>query len=703
MRKHAVVLAARCDSSKDAEAIPDEAERFRHEPGFVAVGKGSEAFLDWWMASLRRDFDAARSINRALLDQLPPSIPVHVLREAAWNLGYWNLAGRELTAVDDHVEIDGDLLRAFNFSGYELDKPHLLSKHQGHHPRVLLSETPVVEKLCRDYYEKVSAAVAEEKDRKGFGLLPSGLKIDRHMRRLYSLARSDHQNGKDPEPPDPYTTNGEPAFLDWLNQPLGKGRPQITRYMLAIHAARSDLQVAFPDPLGAQAAQFHEWFLGHGHREENPSPLLLPPDARSSSCKTIGQQENGANPSVAVNVAGYLRAELGMGEAARLLIAALDAAGVPYTTTSYEQTTNRQSHPFQKRAAPKAAVDINIVCVNADQLPAFAERMGPAFFAGRHNIAVWFWEVDEFPAALHHAFTYVDEIWVASRFVRDTLLKATSTPVWRFHLPIQKPEIDHTLTRSHFDLPESFCFLFVFDLLSVLERKNPLGLIAAFRRAFAPGEGPVLVLKTINGDQRIREMEKLKFAARGHSDIKLIDGYLSPIEKNTLTAHCDCYVSLHRSEGFGLTIAEAMALGKPAIATAYSGNLEFMTPENSYLCGYSERAVGHDCEPYPANSYWAEPDIAEAASLMRHAYTHPEEARARGIRAADDVRNLHPPSVAGAAIARRIQAIREQRASAEDFGSIEMLADRIEALQASHRKMLKRRGSPQGAVDREQY
>src|SRR5213075_3478239 len=113
-------------------------------------------------------------------------------------------------------------------------------------------------------------------------------------------------------------------------------------------------------------------------------------------------------------------------------------------------------------------------------------------------------------------------------------------------------------------------------------RKNPIGLIKAFIEAFPSADDAVLVIKTINGDKRILEIEKLRYAARGRPDIVLKDGYLSQTENNTLTALADCYVSLHRSEGFGLTIAEAMALGKPVIATGYSGNIEFTNEDNSY-------------------------------------------------------------------------------------------------------------------------
>ena len=146
-------------------------------------------------------------------------------------------------------------------------------------------------------------------------------------------------------------------------------------------------------------------------------------------------------------------------------------------------------------------------------------------------------------------------------------------------------------------------FLFVFDFFSVLERKNPLGLIEAFTRAFRPGEGPMLVIKTINGDsQRSTISKRCAPRRRAGRDILVIDEYYSAEEKNALLGLCDCYVSLHRSEGLGLTMAEAMGLGKPVIATGYSGNLDFMTPENSYLVDYMMGAVPADCDPYPRGS-----------------------------------------------------------------------------------------------------
>ena len=166
-------------------------------------------------------------------------------------------------------------------------------------------------------------------------------------------------------------------------------------------------------------------------------------------------------------------------------------------------------------------------------------------------------------------------------------------------LPVPIPRRSETVTRGSLHLPDGFLFLFAFDFFSIFERKNPLGLIRAFTRAFRAGEGPTLVIKTINGDRKLHDLEKLRAATEGRQDIIVIDEDYSAEEKNSLLGLCDCYVSLHRSEGLGLTMAEAMGLGKPVIATGYSGNLDFMTAENSYLVDYTMGAVPAGSDPYP--------------------------------------------------------------------------------------------------------
>jgi hypothetical protein len=199
-------------------------------------------------------------------------------------------------------------------------------------------------------------------------------------------------------------------------------------------------------------------------------------------------------------------------------------------------------------------------------------------------------------------------------------------------LPIEKPSTSGS-SRAHLGLPKGFMFLFLFDFVSG-ERKNPTAVVDAFKRAFAPGDGPVLVLKSVNGSERKPELlEALRAAAEGRDDIVIRDGYVSPEERDGFIAACDCYVSLHRSEGFGLTIAEAMAFGKPVIATAHSGNLEFMDEGSSHLVGFRSVPIPHDWWAYQPGAEWADPDIDDAAARMRRVYADPESARRMGAEA----------------------------------------------------------------------
>ena len=340
-----------------------------------------------------------------------------------------------------------------------------------------------------------------------------------------------------------------------------------------------------------------------------------------------------------VCVAGYLRAELGMGEHGRLVLAAVQEAGIEAGSFAFTQTGSRQEHPFEGTAATD--LNVNIVVVNADQMLDFAAAVGPGFFDGRYIVGAWAWEVEEFPDRWPEAFALVDEIWANSEYSRRAIAAATRKPVYAFPLPIVSVAPRPGLGRADFGLPDGFLFLFSFDFLSLVERKNPLGVIQAFSEAFAPGEGPTLVLKAINGERCPADLAVVRRLVDERPDLMLLDGYLGHEQNAALVSICDCYVSLHRSEGFGLTMAEAMAAGKPVIATAYSGNLDFMDDHTAYLVPWSEGRVPDGCDPYPAGCRWAEPDLHAAAELMRRVVEHPEQGVAVGERAQSAVSALH--------------------------------------------------------------
>lgn len=371
------------------------------------------------------------------------------------------------------------------------------------------------------------------------------------------------------------------------------------------------------------------------------------------------------NPGM--TIIGYLKAEVGVGEWGRLTARAAHVAGIPFDSIVVTSTPSRQLHPYEVGSVDRYEFDTNVVAVNADQLPHVRSQLGEECFAGRYTIGQWAWELEEFPPSCAKSFALVDEVWAISDFTRTALEAVGDTPVYVCPPAIVPPAVDPAIGRDALGLPENrFVYLFSFDLFSDVERKNPLGLVEAFTSAFPKEEvdGPLLVLKAINGDQRPDDLEKIRSATRGRADVLVIDRYFDTKEQAAMMAAADCYVSLHRSEGFGLTMAEAMALGKPVIATGYSGNLEFMDDSTAYLVRWEYGEVPQGREPYRAGARWAEPDVSDAARLIRFVFEHQPEAIIKGENARRSVLARHGLSARAEFVRSRFDAVQALRARA---------------------------------------
>jgi len=639
--------------------------------GFIAVGAGAARFLDWWAERLRRHCVSAPAqglfVDQRWIDFVPGYFEHFILKDPGCNVAYWNLSNRNLVWNGGRYLVNGEELRFFHFSGFDPERPHLLSRHSLPSPRVLLSESPALRRLCQAYAKELQAHGQRNLSQRAYGLgaLQKGLRIDHRMRWIYREALLAFEQGRGEEPP---AANGDPdALVRWFNEPVVRSPgASVSRYLHSLYSERLDLQLAFPDLSGKDGERFLTWARETGVNEVRIPGALLPIVARSAGSEVTPCASAKAPPDrrllPGVNVVGFFRAELGVGEAARQLVAALEQVGVPYATVTLEDTTSRQEHPFEalEDAAADTPYDINIICVNADMLPGCAKKLGGHFFDRRYTIGLWHWEVSTFPEEWHGSFAHLDEIWVASAYTAAALTSVSPKPVHVIPPPVTPP-LSSSSTRAELGLPEGFLFLFIYDFMSVLLRKNPLALIDAYRRAFSPGEGPVLVLKSINGEKRIEDFEKVKVSAAEHPDVLVLDRYFSRESMNGLISSCDCYVSLHRAEGFGFTMAEAMVAGKPVIATGFSGNLMFMSEENAYLVRHEVVPIPEGCEPYPPGGEWAEPDIEDAARWMRHVYEHPEEALEKGRRAREDLLDRHAPSVRAELIGRRLLQIRQAR------------------------------------------
>ncbi|MGH9387236.1 MAG: glycosyltransferase [Vicinamibacterales bacterium] len=632
--------------------------------GFIGIGPGSDEFLEWWWQVTRREalVDVAGMMftDQRWVDFAPCFFDPYILKDPACNVAYWNLHGRNLTLDGERYLVDGRPLRFFHFSGFNPKQPGQLSRHQGDRPRILTSDRPPLAQICREYASSLEHAGVHENVPYGWGWLACGMPIDSRMRRAYWAGVTRAEQGRVGEPPDPFNESDRYGFVDWLNDPADDGPPRVSRYLYTYYKERSDLQRHFPDLFGRDVEPYLAWVRVDGVAQTEIPAELLPAHASS----TGATPEAGATSETAegLTIAGYFRAELGIGESARLLTLAADAAGIAYATMTYDKTLNRQSCAFEERPA-RADHDVNVLCINADSTVAFARHVGSDFFARRHTAGYWFWELEDFPPTMHQAFGVVDEVWAATDFVANAIRKPNIRPVFTMPVPVPTPRDSAALTRAQLGLPDGFAFLFVFDFLSIVERKNPMGLVRAFTQAFAPNEGPVLMLKCINGHLRTAQLDHLRSLTKDRSDIRIVDDYYTSQQKDALLCRCDCYVSLHRSEGLGLSMAESMAAGKPVIATGYSGNLHFMTSENSYLVDYTTGAVPGGCDPYPTGAPWAEPDLGHAATLMREVYERPDLAAIRARRASVAIRQHHTVEVAAAALSNRLDQIRSLRRS----------------------------------------
>lgn len=392
-------------------------------------------------------------------------------------------------------------------------------------------------------------------------------------------------------------------------------------------------------------------------RAYSPSGSPLPPHAVVAGGSHEARM-GGTAPGV--NVIGHVYSETGVGELARQTLRALKSVDFPLAVYPIEDYDSARKNDHMADQFDRATIHpVNIFQINADMTFPVRERLDPQLYQGRYNVGRWVWEMAHFPERWQRAFDAYDEIWVPSTFVQAAVAAQSPKPVIYMPVSVEQP-LPENVTRSGLGLPEDrFVFLFMFDMFSVIERKNPWALIQAFEEAFNEEERrsrAALVIKVNNLDTIPGEAARLRQEIARVNGV-LIDAYFDRLQTNGLLSLCDAYVSLHRSEGYGFTLAEAMYFGKPTIATAYSGNMDFMTLDNSYLVPYRLVELERDYPPYDAGGVWADPDVHAAASLLRRVYEQPVEAAERGQFAAASFRQYYNPVIVGRRMVSRLSRI----------------------------------------------
>lgn len=640
--------------------------------GFIALARhpSLHTFLKWWQDKLEYqcvvNFEAGLFVDQKWMDLVPGMYQdVYILRHEGYNVAYWNLLHRNVSRTDVGYLVNGVPLVFCHYSGIDPENPQQLSKYQN---RFELSDLPEFKRLALEYCNKVIANGLKtcKQWEYSFGRFADETPIEDSLRVCYrNTSELQASAGNNPF-----------AAREKLAQSLqtDHGMP-ITPIMRHLWEQRSDLKNAFPDILGRDMLAYAQWFVDHGARENGIaeefvapvraalangggklSPLsrlflnvtykagpavvnLFPNSLRQLVRRKIlgssprQQEATLVAPSATkvtvkaepdgINIIGYVRSEHGLGESSRRCASAVLAAGIPFLMYDFNigNSSRILDNTFEQYIAEHNSHKFNLIHINADQMPVLYRSVGTKFFKGHYNIGFWHWELPDFPDEWLGAFELLDEVWAPTSFVVQAISEKSPVPVLRMPHAIDFA-ITGSLSRSSLGLPENeFLFLTMYDLSSFQARKNPQAVIKAFHHAFPDQSGVRLVVKTQNSQFHPNELKELQDFIAENPGIIHIDKTMTRQEVYELEALCDCFVSLHRSEGFGLGLAESMFLGKPVIGTNWSANTDFMNHQNS--CPVDYRMVQLECSygPYAAGQSWADPDLEHAAWFMKKLVT----------------------------------------------------------------------------------
>jgi len=612
------------------EGHPAPAERMillagAYNLGFLAVLRhpALSRFLRWWQEKLELEciVDPPRGffVDQRWMDLAPGLFPdVAILRHEGYNTAYWNLEHRQVRFVDGRATVNDQPLRFFHFSGFDPAFPGLVSKHY-----VALSIDRVGEarRLFEGYGTALLAAgYASFKDAPySYGTFDDGTRVP-------NIARVTYRDSGTLQ-----SACGEDPFA----------HAELFR----------NLDDADPEPIAAKLRVRSYAVLSRAR----PLVALIPRGVRSAMRDLLLIGRRRAAPDRALhdttslppglNVVGYITRDTGVGESARLCAKSSESAGLPTQRIDVDS-----SDAFSRQAVYRAT----IYHVNADQILAVRDQIPYLFNSSSYNIGCWHWELPELPDAWVSSAEPLHEIWAPSAFIQSAVSRKVTIPV--VHMPhgIEVTEIEECSPEELGVPPGHFTFLCMFDLDSVMTRKNPYGAVEAFRRAFRGQSAAALLVKVTNADSHPEERAELEERLRGIPNVYWTDRKLSRARVNGLLAASDGVVSLHRSEGFGLILAEAMDLGKPVVATGWSGNVDFMNHGNSCPVDYELVTLDHPYSPYQAGQQWAEPDVDHAAYFMRRLVEDTPYRTRISERGRETIRSNFSPRAAGLRYRQRL-------------------------------------------------
>ena len=357
-----------------------------------------------------------------------------------------------------------------------------------------------------------------------------------------------------------------------------------------------------------------------------------------------------------INFYAPFSARSGLGTAARGYLKAIRAAEIPVQLYNLNYEMGPIKVSIRDYDTPPT-YRINLLQVNADTIERVLRLFRMEQFDDAYTIGIWAWEMNVLRPDWYGSFAAVDEVWGLSEFSTASITAVSPVPVTTMNPVATVPSRTTGFDRTHFGLPDGFLFLTVFDVGSSIDRKNPYAAIDAFEQAFSGRPGVYLVVKFHSGHEDALATHDLMHHLRGRNHVLVRAEKLSRDEMDGLLCCTDCLVSPHRCEGFGLNVAEFMALGQPVIATGYGGTMDFTTEDNSYLVSYDIRPQTRRSGPYLPGYLWAEPQQADLVRHMRRVVEWPGEAAAIGAAGACSVAAKLSAEAVGARILARLDAL----------------------------------------------
>lgn len=343
------------------------------------------------------------------------------------------------------------------------------------------------------------------------------------------------------------------------------------------------------------------------------------------------------------NLVGHPYAPIGMGEQVRCTFRSLRSVALRpalvdiFGLVEPDQAAQREFGPYANGALDK----VNIYHINGNEVARCLKRLEPKRHSGSYDIVYPLWELSHYPEVWARQLDRFEEIWAPTNFIFESLVSACKKPI-KLMPSATEVVLTSFLGRRYFGISEKdYLFLFFFDLRSYWSRKNPGAVIDAFRRLVAkrPGVNASLVIKIGGVDLAPEMLEQLLSDVQDLRDkVIVLDQVMTDNEVKNLVRCCDCFVSLHRSEGYGRGLAEAMFLGKPVISTAYSGNMDFMSPDTALLVPYELIPLTEGSYPHWEGQVWADPDIEYALHHMIHLVDDPRRGCALGENASRHIR-----------------------------------------------------------------